>query len=123
MAVTEARLQEVYNQITTETNVRFAEGEANLEQINVTLLKEIERLNTQVLALRDEMNKGFISVRTETGIEMDRRIREKIAQGTDAETTGAMLNDPRNKGMEHFSGYKPEDRKIFETWRKKAFNH
>ena len=54
---------------------------------------------------------------------MDKRIWKQMAEGADqhgTKTTGSMLNDPRNKGVEHFSGYKPEDRKIFETWRKKT---
>ena len=124
--VSEGRLLEVYNQITTETNVRFTEGAANLKQINKTLLSEIERLNVQVHAFREEVNKSFIDIRTETGIEMDKRIRKRMAEGADqhgTKATGSMLNDPRNKVVEHFSGYKPEDRKIFETWRKKTFNH
>ena len=95
-----------------------------LEKINAALVQEISKLNAELNLLRETMASGINNLRTEAGIEMDRRIARVMSGGQPTSTTtSSMLNDPRNKGIEHFAGYKPEDRKSFEAWRKKAFNY
>ena len=34
-----------------------------------------------------------------------------------------LMSDPRNKGIEHFSGCKAEDAKAFKVWRAKVYNY
>ena len=63
-AVTEARLTEVYNQITTETSTRLDAGEATLERINQVLLNEIAKLNVEINLMRENTAKGLNDLRT-----------------------------------------------------------
>ena len=77
--VNQQSLTDLYNRITEETSGRFTEGTANLEAINVTLLGEIARLNAEMGVLRENTEKAMNNMRTEFGIELDRRIKQAMS--------------------------------------------
>ena len=112
MAATTADLETLYTKITDETSVRFDEGAANLGKITAELKETIEGLKLEMVNLESRL-------RNEPGHEMDRRIEIAI-KAKEASTKNNLLSDPRNKGMEHFSGNKSEDTAKFKVWRAKA---
>ena len=123
MAVSAQMLEDIYHKITDETSARFDKGAEKLAEIN-------QALEQQVAGLKNEL----ANLRTELGLEMDRRIdrqvgmlRQEIARDAREPSTkmmsGNLISDPRNKGVEHFSGGKLEDAKSFNQWKTKAFNY
>ena len=123
MAVNAQMLEDLYHKITDETSTRFDEGAENLAAIN-------QALEQQVAALRNEL----ANMRAELGLEMDRRIdrqvgmlRQEIARDAKEPSmrmmSGNLISDPRNKGIEHFSGGRLEDAKSFNQWKTNAFNY
>ena len=118
-SATVAQLDALYAKITEETNKRFDEGARNLTQMSAELQQAITSLRAEVKITEQ-------TLRQESGLEMDRRI--ETAVGVFQKDSGAasftnLMSDPRNKGIEHFSGCKAEDAKAFKVWRAKVYNY
>ena len=115
MAAWAADLEVLYTRITDETNSRFDEGVKNLGLMNTELLQ-------QMAIMRQETTSMEVRVREEIGHEMDRRINAATVS-LKGQGSVSLMSDPRNKGIEHFSGCKAEDAKAFKVWRAKVYNY
>ena len=118
-SATVAQHDALYAKITEETNTRFDEGARNLTQMSAELQQAIA-------SLRSEIKITEQTLRQESGLEMDRRIETSV--GVIQKDSGAasftnLMSDPRNKGIEHFSGCKAKDAKAFKVWRAKVYNY
>ena len=85
-------------------------------KMNADLLQTIS-------TLRQDMQVMEQRLRHESGLEMDRRIETSVKLAAKDAGMKNLMSDPRNKGIEHFSGCKAEDVKLFKVWRTKMCNY
>ena len=74
MAVSEARLQEVYAKVTEETDTRFKQGDESLQAINSELVAKIVALEQMIQNVKTETEREllvrFQSLKDETEREL-----------------------------------------------------